>query len=292
MQPQISSRYRRTRSFIMLSSASLPRIRRSLVSSRPSSSSTLLCKSLVSSRTAITLESTQQPKLLQHSHIIPNQSSYLINNSSNNTAGIIQARYIHSQQQCLATPKLLLQTINYDTQSCLSIRQFATKSSDTDKDNDDTTKTEKKKDLRESIERLKKENSDNSSDESSTDKTEETETNPHIEKFTQLSTSFFNQISQTWDELISSGQATDINKKIGTPSSTNSDDNPNYANDDEAADKYEEYKGSKNIMVIDNAEELSAWERMERRLRDAPIISGMFCVYCMVCVVVLYASVA
>lgn len=229
----------------------------------------------MSSRTAITLESTQQPKLLQHSHIIPNQSSYLINNSSNNNAtNGIPTRYIHSKHHLLATPShLQLQTINYDnTQNCLSIRQFASKSSD--KDNDDTTSTEKKKDLRESIERLKKENSDNSSDESSTDKTEETESNPHIEKLTQLSTSFFNQISLTWDELISSGQATDINKKIGTPNSSNSSDEPNYANDDEAADKYEEYKGSKNIMVIDNAEELSAWERMERRLRDAPIISG------------------
>ena len=187
---------------------------------------------------------------------------------------------MHSQQHLLTTPyQLQLQTINYDTQNCSSIRQFATKSSDTD--NDDDTNTEKKKDLRESIERLKKENSDtNSSNESSTDKDEETESNPHIEKLTKLSSSFFTQISQTWDELISSGQATDINKKIGTPHSTNSNsEEPNYGNDDEAADKYEEYKGSKNIMVIDNAEELSAWERMERRLRDAPIISGMLILY-------------
>lgn len=224
----------------------------------------------MSSRTAITLESPRST-LLQHSHIIPNQSSYQINNGSNNTAGIIQTRYIHSQQQCLATPKLLLQTIN-DTQNCLSIRQFASKSSDTE--DDETTTEPKKKDLRESIERLKKESSDSSSDESDSSGKEETESNPHIEKFTQLSSSFFNQISQTWDELISSGQATDINKKIGTPNSSTNSDEPNYANDDEAADKYEEYKGSKNIMVIENAEELSAWERMERRLRDAPIISG------------------
>lgn len=234
----------------------------------------------MSSRTAITLESTQQPKLLQHSHIIPNQSSYQINNGSNNATNGIPTRYIHSKNHLLATPSQLLQPINYDTQSCLSIRQFASKSSDTDKDNDDTTKTEKKKDLRESIERLKKESSDSSSDESDSSGKEESESNPHIEKLTQLSTSFFNQISLTWDELISSGQATDINKKIGTPNSSTNSDEPNYANDDEAADKYEEYKGSKNIMVIDNAEELSAWERMERRLRDAPIISGMFCVYC------------
>ena len=227
----------------------------------------------------MSLESPQR-SLLQHSHIIPNRSSYYMNNNNNVTIGI-QTRYVHSQQNLITTPsQLLLQTSNYDTQYSLSIRQFATKSSDTDDNDDDNTNTEKKKDLRESIERLKKEKSGNTSDESTTEK-EETEPNPHIEKLTQLSTSFFTQISQTWDELISSGQATDINKKIGTPNSTNSNSNdkPNYANDDEAADKYEEYKGSKNIMVIDNAEELSAWERMERRLRDAPIISGMLILY-------------
>ena len=123
----------------MLSSTALPRIRRSIVSSR-SSSTDLICKSppcSLSSSNAISLESTQQPTtLLQHSHIIPSRSSYYIHDSS----GSIQARYIHSQQH-LATPQLL-QTINYDTQNCLSIRQFATtKSSDTDEDNDTTTKT-------------------------------------------------------------------------------------------------------------------------------------------------------
>lgn len=50
---------------------------------------------------------------------------------------------------------------------------------------------------------------------------------------------------------------------------------PNYSNDDAAADKYENYKGSRDIMVIDPTEHLTAWERMERRLRDAPIISDI-----------------
>lgn len=81
--------------------------------------------------------------------------------------------------------------------------------------------------------------------------------------------SFLNTLSQTWDDLIASGQAKDINKKIG------GEDGANYANDDEAADKYEEYKGSRDIMLIDPEEHLTAWERMERRLKDAPIIQDI-----------------
>ena len=76
--------------------------------------------------------------------------------------------------------------------------------------------------------------------------------------------------------MITSGQAKEINKKIGTPTPTSSSDGtPNYSNDDAAADKYETYKGSRDIMVIDPTEHLTAWERMERRLRDAPIISDI-----------------
>lgn len=80
-------------------------------------------------------------------------------------------------------------------------------------------------------------------------------------------------ISETWQDLVASGKARDINKKIGTPTA-GGDGDPNYGNDDEAADKYEEYKGSKDVMLIDPEEHLTAWERMERRLRDAPIIQG------------------
>lgn len=106
-------------------------------------------------------------------------------------------------------------------------------------------------------------NKDDSGKES---KSDEAESNPHLEQISTVASSFLDSLSQTWDELIASGQAKDINKKIGTP---------NYSNDDAAADKYEEYKGSKDIMVIDPEEHLSAWERMERRLRDAPIIQGI-----------------
>ena len=165
------------------------------------------------------------------------------------------------------------------------IRQFASdgsssKSSSYEEDDygnaPSETKKKKKKDLRESIERLKSSSNNHDNKDSDENQQNEQENNPHLDKLTEIGTSVLNTISQTWDELIASGRATDINKKIGTPQSATEDDAPNYENDDEAADKYEEYKGSKNIMVIDPEEHLSAWERMERRLRDAPIISGEF----------------
>jgi import inner membrane translocase subunit TIM44 len=141
------------------------------------------------------------------------------------------------------------------------------------------TSTSKKKDLRESIERLKNESRDNPSGGASANNdggssSSSIERNPYIEKITSIGTSFLDALSQTWDELVASGQAKDINKKIGT-ATPSSDGAPNYSDDDAAADRYETYKGNRDIMVIDPEEHLSAWERMERRLRDAPIIADI-----------------
>lgn len=99
--------------------------------------------------------------------------------------------------------------------------------------------------------------------------------NQYLEKLTSMGASFLDTVSQTWDELIASGQAKDINKKIGNAAPSPAEGAPDYSNDDAAADKYESYKGNRDIMVIDPQEHLSAWERMERRLRDAPIISDI-----------------
>ena len=136
---------------------------------------------------------------------------------------------------------------------------------------DNSENDKKKADLRETIEKLKGDKSENS-DESTSTNANSDDKNEQVDKFMSMASSFMDTISETWEELVASGQAKDINKKIGTPSASGK---PNYANDDEAADKYEEYKGSKDIMVIDPEEHLSAWERMEKRLRDAPIIADI-----------------
>lgn len=126
----------------------------------------------------------------------------------------------------------------------------------------------KKKDLRESIEKMKAEDAKEAKEEET-----QTEIDPRLQRLSEMTASFIDSLSQTWQDLVSAGAPKDINKKIGTP--IVNDDSPNYGNDDEAADKYEEYKGSKDIMVIDPEEHLSAWERMERRLKDAPIIQDI-----------------
>ena len=131
-----------------------------------------------------------------------------------------------------------------------------------------SSEPEKKKDLRESIEKLKSEDMKESKREDT-----QTDMDPRLERLSDMTASFIDTLSQTWQDLVSAGAPKDINKKIGTP--VVDDDAPNYGNDDEAADKYEEYKGSKDIMVIDPEEHLSAWERMERRLKDAPIIQDI-----------------
>eukprot|EP00579_Thalassiosira_antarctica_P020559 CAMPEP_0201952204 /NCGR_PEP_ID=MMETSP0904-20121228/1006_1 /ASSEMBLY_ACC=CAM_ASM_000553 /TAXON_ID=420261 /ORGANISM="Thalassiosira antarctica, Strain CCMP982" /LENGTH=485 /DNA_ID=CAMNT_0048495837 /DNA_START=21 /DNA_END=1478 /DNA_ORIENTATION=+ len=216
---------------------SMPRIRSLVSRSRPS----IMCKSLSSSLTSsLSLTSSSSP--LHHLKTCANR------------------QYTHYSRQKYNTH------FSITAQSKDWSRQFSSSPEN---------KKEKKKDLRESIERLKNESNAGSSEESNNEKSDDsTDSNPHVEKITSMGFSFIDTISETWQELVASGQAKDINKTIGTPTTDGGDGDPN-ANDDEAADKYEEYKGSKDIMLVDPQEHLSAWERMERRLRDAPIISDI-----------------
>jgi len=85
---------------------------------------------------------------------------------------------------------------------------------------------------------------------------------PRINDFVrQASDLWFNvteEVGKTWGELLRSGERKDINKKIRHPSDT--------------VDGEQEYTGPVAIMVIDESENLTAWERMQRRLTEAPII--------------------
>mmetsp|Transcript_8313 Transcript_8313/g.10898 ORF Transcript_8313/g.10898 Transcript_8313/m.10898 type:complete len:404 (+) Transcript_8313:77-1288(+) len=68
------------------------------------------------------------------------------------------------------------------------------------------------------------------------------------------------EVSLAWKELVESEQRKSINKKIH-PVATNVGDKP--------------YTGPVEVMVIDPSEQLTAWERMQKRLTDAPIIQDM-----------------
>ena len=67
------------------------------------------------------------------------------------------------------------------------------------------------------------------------------------------------EVGKTWHELVNAGKPKDINKKIHPV---------------ETEEGNKEYTGPVEIMVIDESEHLTAWERMQRRLTEAPIIQG------------------
>jgi hypothetical protein len=68
------------------------------------------------------------------------------------------------------------------------------------------------------------------------------------------------EVDKTWHELVTAGKPKDINKKIHPV---------------ETEEGNKEYTGSVEIMLIDESEHLTAWERMQRRLEESPIIQGM-----------------
>jgi import inner membrane translocase subunit TIM44 len=72
---------------------------------------------------------------------------------------------------------------------------------------------------------------------------------------------FTEEVGKTWDELLKAGEAKSINKKIRHPEDT--------------VEGEAEYTGSVEIMVIDESEHLTAWERMQKRLTEAPIIQDI-----------------
>ena len=71
---------------------------------------------------------------------------------------------------------------------------------------------------------------------------------------------FKTEVGATWKELVKSGERKCINKKIH-PTETPGGDAP--------------YTGPVDIMVIDPSEHLTAWERMQKRLTEAPIIQSI-----------------
>jgi import inner membrane translocase subunit TIM44 len=89
--------------------------------------------------------------------------------------------------------------------------------------------------------------------------------NDQMNDFMRKASSFWStaseEVSQTWGELLQSGERKSINKKIGHPEDTVEGD--------------EEYTGPVAIMVIDESENMTAWERMQKRLTDAPVIQDI-----------------
>jgi import inner membrane translocase subunit TIM44 len=129
----------------------------------------------------------------------------------------------------------------------------------------DEKKDKKKDSLRDTVNRLK---GDAESSSSSSSSSSSAETNEMFSKAADAFSSFTSTLTSTWEDLLNSSKPNDINKQIHQS-------HPGFSSDDdnEAADKYE---GSSAVMIIEEKENLNAFERIQRRLSDAPIIQGIF----------------
>lgn len=124
---------------------------------------------------------------------------------------------------------------------------------------------EKKKDhggtssLRDSVNRIKID------DEMKTKGQSESNEEPDdiLRKASDMWSGFGEAVSETWQELLQAGKPKDINKKL------------HVMHPEESPETGKDYKGSVEIMVIDPSENLTAWERMQKRLAEAPIIDDI-----------------
>ena len=116
---------------------------------------------------------------------------------------------------------------------------------------------QKKDSLRDTVNRLKGEEKD------AADKSNE-QVNDLLRRAADVWDKVKTEVGKTWHELVNAGKPKDINKKIHPV---------------ETEEGNKEYTGPVEIMVIDESEHLTAWERMQRRLTEAPIIQGQ-CVSC------------
>lgn len=117
--------------------------------------------------------------------------------------------------------------------------------------------------LKETIRKMQQEG--NTSARGSRKGDDDTTIDPRIDDFVSRASNLWfdatEEVGKTWDELVRSGERKDINKKINHPSDT--------------AEGETEYTGPVSIMVIDESENLTAWERMQKRLTDAPVIQDI-----------------
>lgn len=135
----------------------------------------------------------------------------------------------------------------------LRIRHFSAKADDSKEQKD----TNVKESLQDTVRRMQqKDGANGGADESNT------QVDDFMRKARESWSTFSDEVSKTWEDLLRSGDRKDINKKLiqHRPEDTAEGDKP--------------FTGSVAIMVIDESEHLTAWERMQRRLAEAPIISG------------------
>lgn len=117
-----------------------------------------------------------------------------------------------------------------------------------------STEKQEKGSLRDAVNRIEnegKENSEQTASPSSSD------TSDIFRKAVDFFENVQSEVSKTWQDLVKSGGPKDINKKVRPT---------------ETVEGSKEYTGAVEIMIIDPSENLTAWQKMQKRLSDAPII--------------------
>ena len=104
--------------------------------------------------------------------------------------------------------------------------------------------------LEETLRKLR--NDDKESSERQTSNNNAFNTDDIVRNLAEKWRDFQTGVGETWQELLQSGERQSINKRIKTGPA---------------------YTGPIDIMVIDESEGLTAWERMQKRLTEAPVIS-------------------
>jgi hypothetical protein len=163
----------------------------------------------------------------------------------------VDDRHRHQQRSGALSPFTTTRNFSAATEKKEKSQTSSSSSRDTETTNE--TETAEEESLKDTVRRMQREKSggDDATDE-------------RVNDFMRQASDFWStateEVGQTWNELLRSGERKDINKKIGHPQDTMDGDT--------------EYSGPVSIMVIDESENLTAWERMQKRLTDAPVIQG------------------
>mmetsp|Transcript_43386 Transcript_43386/g.52063 ORF Transcript_43386/g.52063 Transcript_43386/m.52063 type:complete len:453 (-) Transcript_43386:435-1793(-) len=139
------------------------------------------------------------------------------------------------------------------------------KPNETEKTDSNDKNEEPEDDLRGSINRLLgKEESETTSD------TRFSSSNETLNNAGEYWSTFSTEVSKTWQELLDSGKPSSINKKLRSESDAPSTSTSDDTDSDSATPAYD---GPSSLMLVD--EKLGTWEKMQKRLSEAPIIQDI-----------------
>ena len=129
-------------------------------------------------------------------------------------------------------------------------------------ENDTSNKTQKDKSLFDTINRIKSEASsgdnDKEANESKNETKEDNTQNDLVYNLKQHLLKFQDSLIETWHELLESGQAKSIQQRV--------------RDSEEIKRQRDSYEGTTQLMIIDEDENLGAWEKMQRRLSKSPLM--------------------